>query len=258
MKRISNNIAIANKYILNNKKCINIEKHDNEIKNKLNRLFALFFILTTLLKCNKQFQTKNSFSGSSKQNTFKKEIIKELGLMKNICASCNKGATLKCSGCKMTYYCSKKCQINDWKPNHKKLCKKIRKNNNIGTANKSNQNGQNTKLKNIFSKPSISLTNIFSIPCSTINYYDKLPSKDGKLQKLSLEKASKLLNCTFVEGLFIDSKCSVSKLIYDKEELKQTGIISGISNIKLRIIKKLRYIIDNKLFSICRLNIPNR
>ncbi|KAL4249339.1 MYND-type zinc finger protein samB [Abortiporus biennis] len=38
------------------------------------------------------------------------------------CEKCGKDATLVCSGCKHTRYCSAECQSEDWK-NHKKPCK---------------------------------------------------------------------------------------------------------------------------------------
>ena len=46
----------------------------------------------------------------------------------NMCHACQKAAqdtTLKkCSRCKKVKYCSKECQVKDWK-NHKKHCRKI-------------------------------------------------------------------------------------------------------------------------------------
>ena len=44
---------------------------------------------------------------------------------KKLCAECSKplsGLPLRCSGCKVTYYCSKDCQKNAW-PAHKESCK---------------------------------------------------------------------------------------------------------------------------------------
>mmetsp|Transcript_15089 Transcript_15089/g.22266 ORF Transcript_15089/g.22266 Transcript_15089/m.22266 type:complete len:230 (-) Transcript_15089:164-853(-) len=43
-------------------------------------------------------------------------------------AGCNNRGKFTCSGCKMTYYCSKKCQLDDWKVKHKSICKARRRN----------------------------------------------------------------------------------------------------------------------------------
>lgn len=43
------------------------------------------------------------------------------------CACCNlKSRNLrKCSGCLTRWYCSKSCQVNDWKKRHKMMCKSL-------------------------------------------------------------------------------------------------------------------------------------
>lgn len=47
-----------------------------------------------------------------------------------ICSSCNeKPGEFQCGKCNLTRYCSKKCQISDWK-RHKKICCKFLKKNN--------------------------------------------------------------------------------------------------------------------------------
>uniref|UniRef100_A0A1A9WSR9 MYND-type domain-containing protein n=1 Tax=Glossina brevipalpis TaxID=37001 RepID=A0A1A9WSR9_9MUSC len=43
---------------------------------------------------------------------------------KYICGNCLVKAKKKCSHCKSIYYCSRKCQLNDW-PKHKKNCVKV-------------------------------------------------------------------------------------------------------------------------------------
>lgn len=40
------------------------------------------------------------------------------------CEICGVKTKLSCSGCKKQWYCSKKCQIQDWK-NHKEFCQKL-------------------------------------------------------------------------------------------------------------------------------------
>lgn len=46
----------------------------------------------------------------------------------HICANCYKKSShvlKRCSGCKQTYYCSKKCQSEHWKKDHKLVCKEL-------------------------------------------------------------------------------------------------------------------------------------
>jgi hypothetical protein len=46
--------------------------------------------------------------------------LSEFGLQCTVCHS-NKDGIFKCSKCKKTYYCSRECQIKDWKQ-HKQSC----------------------------------------------------------------------------------------------------------------------------------------
>mmetsp|Transcript_15090 Transcript_15090/g.22268 ORF Transcript_15090/g.22268 Transcript_15090/m.22268 type:complete len:230 (-) Transcript_15090:164-853(-) len=45
-----------------------------------------------------------------------------------VAAGCSNPGRLMCAGCKMSYYCSKKCQLDDWKVKHKSICKARRRN----------------------------------------------------------------------------------------------------------------------------------
>lgn len=40
------------------------------------------------------------------------------------CASCGEPATQRCSKCKSVWYCSRECQLKDWKA-HKEMCKML-------------------------------------------------------------------------------------------------------------------------------------
>ena len=40
-----------------------------------------------------------------------------------ICAFCGEEAQLKCAMCRVSYYCDKECQKNDWQTSHKEICK---------------------------------------------------------------------------------------------------------------------------------------
>jgi hypothetical protein len=52
------------------------------------------------------------------------------------CNTCNKidEKLKKCTRCKTMFYCSKECQVKDWKK-HKKICKKYNSNNNNSNKN---------------------------------------------------------------------------------------------------------------------------
>jgi len=43
------------------------------------------------------------------------------------CSECGKPATQRCSRCKNSWYCSRECQIKQWKA-HKKICDLLKKN----------------------------------------------------------------------------------------------------------------------------------
>lgn len=43
--------------------------------------------------------------------------------MKNYCKVCKGDAKQKCSGCQSVFYCSRNCQVADWKNGHKNECK---------------------------------------------------------------------------------------------------------------------------------------
>jgi hypothetical protein len=45
---------------------------------------------------------------------------------KEPCEICNKPSSFKCSVCKKVYYCSKKCQKENWKY-HKGMCQTLKK-----------------------------------------------------------------------------------------------------------------------------------
>lgn len=46
------------------------------------------------------------------------------------CKVCNREAKQKCSGCFSVFYCSKNCQVSDWRNGHKVDCKPFEVNEN--------------------------------------------------------------------------------------------------------------------------------
>ncbi|CRK91470.1 CLUMA_CG005137, isoform A [Clunio marinus] len=50
------------------------------------------------------------------------------------CNVCNNEAKQKCSGCSQVFYCSKDCQVSDWKRGHKNSCKpyEVKRNDKLG------------------------------------------------------------------------------------------------------------------------------
>ena len=52
-----------------------------------------------------------------------KTIKKELKHIFKVCSVCKIPSTHKCNSCGIAYYCSRNCQVKDWKKNHKAVCK---------------------------------------------------------------------------------------------------------------------------------------
>jgi len=44
----------------------------------------------------------------------------------HICLNCKKEGNLRCNRCKAAFYCSKECQVQDWK-SHKAICNASKK-----------------------------------------------------------------------------------------------------------------------------------
>ena len=73
------------------------------------------------------------------------------------CRVCEKPATTKCRDCKKyrnknIYYCSRECQVSDWKKQHKAECKKPAKENAVKDVSKEKDRGssdQETKEKEV-------------------------------------------------------------------------------------------------------------
>ena len=82
---------------------------------------------------------------------------------------------------------------------------------------------------------------LLSLPTNDlVPYFDGLPSRGAKLTYLPREKVSKQFNCSYTEGLWVDSKVK-STLKWNKQQLKEDGVISGISGAELRQgIQKIR------------------
>jgi hypothetical protein len=58
--------------------------------------------------------------------------IEDLDLKKGICFACDakmgkdKPELLSCGGCNFAQYCSKECQVKDWRAEHKHMCKQLK------------------------------------------------------------------------------------------------------------------------------------
>jgi hypothetical protein len=100
----------------------------------------------------------------------------------DICNHCEKVETLdgaklmKCQRCKLTYYCSKECQVADWK-GHKKFCKEI----------------SSTTISRSTQKTSISTMRAFV----TSNYIDIVKEVYEKTQEFNVPKKELLLEINF-------------------------------------------------------------
>ncbi|MFC1842121.1 zinc finger MYND domain-containing protein [Candidatus Dependentiae bacterium] len=141
-------IKRANRAIKEKRYNQHYEDEVNRIKNSLHAALINLSNMTERIKIKKKDQYKifengknisekdlkiieNGFLMPNEKKSEKSKIL--LGKVADIakrftCNTCGKeGKKLqKCSACKKTYYCSRKCQIKDWKE-HKKICKKLHK-----------------------------------------------------------------------------------------------------------------------------------
>mmetsp|Transcript_11392 Transcript_11392/g.21074 ORF Transcript_11392/g.21074 Transcript_11392/m.21074 type:complete len:186 (-) Transcript_11392:44-601(-) len=73
----------------------------------------------------RDIDTAREYIESIQPGTFNKRL--------DSCANCeqvDKARKLKCcGGCKIVFYCSRECQVEDWKARHKHDCKQMRENN---------------------------------------------------------------------------------------------------------------------------------
>lgn len=61
------------------------------------------------------------------------------------CSECGKPATQRCSRCKNSWYCSRECQIKQWK-GHKKICDLLKKNLQEDKLNKAFEEQENESV----------------------------------------------------------------------------------------------------------------
>ena len=66
--------------------------------------------------------TKKTGPSDSELNCFISEC-KSKATIRCVAVGCNNRGSQICAGCMMSHYCSKECQMADWKSNHKRICK---------------------------------------------------------------------------------------------------------------------------------------
>ena len=73
-----------------------------------------------------QYDQNHTFLGAN--NLSAKKLCKGPRCRDSVCDICSKTSTKKCATCQVTFYCSKKCQMEGWtKKGHKKQCKMFQK-----------------------------------------------------------------------------------------------------------------------------------
>ena len=68
------------------------------------------------------FSKKFTLLGSIKDRKYKNMHLEESYEVENICCNCFDFGDLRCSRCKTAVYCSKECQLADWRTSHKFVC----------------------------------------------------------------------------------------------------------------------------------------
>ena len=96
-----------------------ISKHMKRYNNS-----SIYFLMTLKYKASSFMSNVCIKQSQIELKDIKSQYINEL----KKCHECNKSSStiFRCSACKLVYYCSKECQLKNWKMLHKKHCKLIR------------------------------------------------------------------------------------------------------------------------------------
>lgn len=81
---------------------------------------------------NRKTKPKPTVSPASQHKKTATPRLDDLDAKKGTCFKCGAGEPrkgdklLKCGGCHYAQYCSKKCQVENWKEEHKHICKQLK------------------------------------------------------------------------------------------------------------------------------------
>ena len=103
-----------------------LKKIQNDQAN--NTATFLLNILDKLIQYTNEFEQQTDKEQQKEEEEEEEAQQKKKYINKKICHLCHNILNDKniriCSSCHQVVYCSYKCQVKDWKNNHKKICKK--------------------------------------------------------------------------------------------------------------------------------------
>lgn len=117
------------------------KKHFDDLKGYPDQILAYVKMTDAVQHLNKYISSKKPVFVWKLFPLYKKEFCEALhnlihifGFIYRTCQTCGKTGNLKkgtkktdllkCAQCKMTFYCSKECQMKDWQ-SHEKICKEL-------------------------------------------------------------------------------------------------------------------------------------
>ncbi len=152
------------------------------------------------------------------------------------CSVCSKKGALRCGKCRAQYYCSKECQVKDWKV-HKKVCSDVRENRIYNEAFSRKSDDLDETIQELKAMSVIPLSNhIHTIPKYHFEYRDKYPKDVGWYRKL------RNMWITFTTQTEARIKEDLDEYVADEAALdRRWGVASGFKELRMFLARNPKF-----------------